>query len=123
MYCYARPTPAYHDLSPGLDFETQLLCKVNAVSLLEKEFSKSGYVCKPIVLGANTDPYQPIEKQYKITRNILKLCLRVKHPVTIITKGNLIERDLDLLADMAKLGLCSVNVSLTTLDNELKRTL
>lgn len=123
VYCYARPTHAYHDMSAGLDFETKLVCKTNVVEVLREELSKPGYQCKPIVLGSNTDPYQPLEAKRALTRGILELLYEVKHPVSIITKGSLIERDLDILSDMAKQGLCSVNVSMTTLDNELKRTL
>lgn len=123
IYCYARPTHAYHDLSPGLDFETKIFAKENAAELLKSAFSKKGYVCKPINLGANTDPYQPIEAQKKITRQLLEVFLQYKHPVTIITKGNLILRDLDLLQELAQQGLCSVRISVTTLDNKIKRTL
>lgn len=123
IYCYARPSHAYWDMSPGLDFETRLIAKTNAAALLEQQLSKPGYKCAPITLGANTDPYQPIEREYKITRAVLEVLLRYRHPVTIITKGSLILRDLDLLAELAKQHLVSVFISLTTLDDELKRIL
>ncbi|HEX8541485.1 MAG TPA: PA0069 family radical SAM protein [Pseudomonas sp.] len=123
IYCYARPSHAYWDMSPGLDFETKLIAKTNAAAVLEQQLSKPGYKCAPITLGANTDPYQPIEREYKITRAVLEVLLRYRHPVTIITKGSLILRDLDLLAELAKQRLLSVFISLTTLDDELKRIL
>ncbi|MCV4284795.1 PA0069 family radical SAM protein [Pseudomonas capsici] len=120
IYCFARPSHAYWDMSPGLDFETKLIAKTNAAALLEQQLSKPGYRCAPITLGANTDPYQPIEREHRITRATLEVLLRYRHPVSIITKGSLILRDLDLLAEMAKLNLVSVFISLTTLDDELK---
>ncbi|MEE9099478.1 PA0069 family radical SAM protein [Pseudomonas nitroreducens] len=123
IYCYARPSHAYWDLSPGLDFETKLIAKTNAAEVLEQELSRKGYVCAPINLGANTDPYQPIERQQRLTRQILEVLLRFRHPVTIVTKGSLILRDLDLLAELAKQNLVGVMISLTTLDDELKRIL
>jgi DNA repair photolyase len=123
IYCYARPSHAYWDMSPGLDFETKLIAKTNAAAVLEQQLSKPGYRCAPITLGSNTDPYQPIEREYKITRATLEVLLRYRHPVTIITKGSLILRDLDLLAELAKQRLVSVFISLTTLDDELKRIL
>ena len=123
IYCYARPTHAWLDLSPGQDFETRLTYKHNAAQLLEEELRKPGYRCSPITLGANTDPYQPVEKQHGISREILQVLQRHHHPFAIITKGNLILRDLDILADMASRGLCSVAVSVTTLDNDLKRAM
>lgn len=123
VYCYARPTHAWLDLSPGLDFETRLSVKTNAADQLERELRKPGYVCKPITLGANTDPYQPIEKEHRITRQVLEVLQRFRHPVTLITKGALIERDLDILSEMAQQKLCSVAISVTTLDRELKRQL
>lgn len=123
VYCFARPTHAYWDLSPGLDFETKLFYKPNAVDVLQKQLEQKSYQCKPLVLGSNTDPYQPIEKFYTITRQILELLAAYRHPVSIITKGALIERDIELLSNMAKDGLCSVKVSVTTLDNELKNKL
>lgn len=123
IYCYARPSHAYWDLSPGLDFETKLIAKTNAAEVLEQELSKKGYLCAPINLGANTDPYQPIERQQRLTRQILEVLLRFRHPVTIVTKGSLILRDLDLLAELARQNLVAVMISLTTLDDELKRIL
>lgn len=123
IYCYARPSHAYWDMSPGLDFETRLIARENAAELLEKELSKPGYVCAPINIGANTDPYQPIERTHELTRECLQVLLRFKHPVTIVTKGALILRDLDLLEELARHRLVRVLVSLTTLNDELKRTL
>src|SRR3984885_548209 len=102
VYCFARPTHAYLDLSPGLDFETKLFYKADAVELLEKELSKRGYVCKPIALGINTDGYQPLEKKLEVTRVILKVLAHTRHPVTIVTKSALVVRDLDLLTDLAR---------------------
>lgn len=123
IYCFARPTHAYWDLSPGLDFETRLIAKPNAARLLRRELDKPGYKVSTIALGVNTDAYQPIEKQRRITREILEVLAEYRHPVSIITKGALILRDLDLLSELASQGLCSVRVSLTTLDNGLKRTM
>ncbi|MGH8405704.1 MAG: PA0069 family radical SAM protein, partial [Pseudomonas sp.] len=123
IYCYARPSHAYWDLSPGLDFETKLIAKTNAADVLEQQLSKPGYTCAPINLGSNTDPYQPIEREYKITRQTLEVLLRYRHPVTIITKGSLILRDLDLLTELAQQRLVAVMISLTSLDDELKRIL
>jgi DNA repair photolyase len=121
--CYARPSHAYVDLSPGLDFETRLFYKVDAARLLEAELAKPGYVTRPIMLGANTDPYQPVEKQLGITRSLLEVMVRCRHPVMIVTKGALLERDIDLLADLARDGLARVTLSLPTLDVPLKRLL
>ncbi len=123
VYCYARPSHAYVNLSPGLDFETRLFFKQNAARLLEDELARPGYRCEPITLGANTDPYQPVEKRLRVTRRLLEVLQRFRHPVSIITKGALVERDIDILAAMAADGLASVIVSVTTLDDELKRTL
>ena len=123
IYCYARPSHAYWDMSPGLDFETKLIAKTNAADVLEQQLSKPGYVCAPINLGSNTDPYQPIEREYRITRQTLEVLLRYRHPVTIITKGSLILRDLDLLTELARQRLVAVMISLTSLDDELKRIL
>ena len=120
-YCYARPTHAWLNLSPGLDFETQISYKENAAELLEEELSRPDYQCKPITLGANTDPYQPAEKSTGITRQLLELFDRYSHPVNLITKGGLVTRDLDLLASLASRGLCSVAISLPTMDAGLKR--
>ena len=123
IYCYARPSHAWLDLSPGLDFETKLFFKKDAAALLEKELSRSGYRPSSIALGSNTDPYQPIERRLRVTRSILEVLDRCHHPVGIVTKGALIERDLDLLASMAKRGLASAIVSVTTLSADLKRIL
>ena len=121
VYCYARPTHAYLDLSPGIDFETRLTRKHNAATQLERTLSRPSYRCEPITLGANTDPYQPVEKRYRITRQLLEVLQRCRHPVSLITKGALVTRDIDILREMAADGLCSVAVSVTTLDAELKR--
>ena len=123
IYCYARPSHAYLDLSPGLDFETKLFFKKDAAALLEGELARPGYRPSPIVLGSNTDPYQPIERELRVTRSILEVLDRCRHPVGIVTKGALVERDVDLLAAMAKRRLVSVIVSVTTLDSSLKRIL
>ncbi len=123
IYCYARPSHAYMNLSPGIDFETKIFHKVDAASLLENELNKPKYVVSPIMLGANTDPYQPAESKLKITRAILQVLQKYQHPVAIITKSSLVERDMDILVEMAQAGLASVAVSLTTLNIELKRTL
>ena len=123
VYCYARPSHAYVDLSPGIDFETRLFYKADAARLLRAELSRPGYRCTPIMLGANTDPYQPVEKRLRVTREILEVLLQLRHPVTVITKGTLVLRDLDLLQELAAHNLAHVAVSLTTLDAELKRTL
>jgi DNA repair photolyase len=123
VYCYARPSHAYMGLSPGLDFETRLFYKADAAKLLEAELANPDYVCKPITLGANTDPYQPVERRMKVTRSILEVLSRTRHPVTVITKHALVLRDLDLLSEMARNGLATVGVSVTSLNNELKRTL
>ncbi|MEO8305310.1 MAG: PA0069 family radical SAM protein [Betaproteobacteria bacterium] len=123
VYCYARPTHAYLDLSPGLDFETKLFAKPNAAALLRAEIAKPGYVCDPIALGTNTDPYQPIEREWKITRSVIEVLAECDHPLTITTKGALIERDLDLLAPMAAKGLVRVFISIAMLDRELARKL
>jgi DNA repair photolyase len=123
VYCFARPTHSYLGLSPGLDFETKLFYKADAVNILEAELSKPKYVCKTIALGINTDGYQPLEKKLEVTRGILAVLARCRHPVTIVTKSALIIRDLELLADLAKDHLVSVMVSVTSLTNEIKRTL
>jgi len=123
VYCFARPTHSYLGLSPGLDFETKLFYKADAVNILEAELAKPKYVCKTIALGINTDGYQPLEKRLQITRDILAVLTRCRHPVTIVTKSALIIRDLDLLTDLAKDKLVSVMVSVTSLTNDIKRTL
>ena len=119
FYCFARPTHNYLELSPGLDFETRLFAKSNAAERLRAELAKPGYVCRPIALGSNTDPYQPIEKRYRITRAVLELLASCGHPFSIVTKNALVERDLDLLAPLAQRGLAKVFLSVTTLDNRL----
>jgi DNA repair photolyase len=121
IYCYARATHAWLDLSPGLDFETRLIFKPDAAERLREELSRPGYRPSPIALGTNTDPYQPVERELGITREILAVLLAHRHPVTVVTKSSLIERDLDLLAELAAQGLASVMVSVTTFDSELKR--
>jgi DNA repair photolyase len=123
IYCYARPTHAYHDLSPGLDFETRLFAKPNAPALLRAELAKRGYRCDPIALGTNTDPYQPIEREWKVTRGILEVLAEHEHPFTIVTKSALVERDLDLIAPMAAKKMARVYISITTLDKRLARSL
>jgi len=123
VYCYARPSHAYLELSPGLDFETRLFAKVNAVELLRGELAKPGYAPKPISLGANTDCYQPIERRYRITRGLIELLSACRHPLTIVTKSALVERDLDLLEPMGRSRLAKVFVSLGTLDRSLARRL
>jgi len=123
VYCYARPSHAYLDLSPGLDFETRLFAKPDAALLLRRELSRPGYRCEPIALGTNTDPYQPIEREWKITRQILEVLAECEHPITITTKGVLVERDLDLLAPMAAKNLVRASVSIAMLDRDLARKL
>ena len=123
VYCFARPSHSYLDLSPGLDFETQIFYKTNVVALLRKAFDKPGYHCRPLALGANTDAYQPAEKSLRITRTILEQMLAYRHPVTLVTKGALILRDLDLLQALAAQNLVQVMVSVTTLDLSLKARL
>jgi len=118
-YCFARPSHAYLDLSPGLDFESRLSAKTNAAALLRKELAKPNYQVSPIALGINTDAYQPIERKWRITRQLLEVFAETKHPVTLITKNALIERDLDLLTPMARDNLVHVAFSVTTLDNHL----
>jgi DNA repair photolyase len=123
VYCYARPSHAYLDLSPGLDFETRLFAKPNAPALLRAELARPDYRCQPIALGTNTDPYQPIEREWKITRQIIEVLAECEHPLTITTKGALIERDLDLLAPLAAKNLIRAYVSIAILDRELARKL
>jgi DNA repair photolyase len=123
IYCYARPSHAYLDLSPGLDFERRLRIKVNAARLLEEELASPRYRCEPITLGANTDPYQPVEATHAITRQLLEVCDRHGQPVSIITKSALVLRDRDILRRLAARRLCHVMVSVTTLDDGLKRRL
>lgn len=123
IYCFARPTHAYHDLSPGVDFESRLFAKPDAAKLLHATLSRPGYEVAPIALGTNTDPYQPIEEHWRITRSILELLLETKHPFTITTKSNRVLRDLDIIAPAAKLGLASVALSVTSLDPKIHKTL
>ncbi len=121
IYCYARPSHSYLGLSPGLDFETQIFYKPNAAARLLDEWQKPAYDCKPITIGANTDPYQPAEKSLQLTRQLLQLFTEYRHPVNIITKSHLICRDIDLLSDLASDRLCSVAMSIPTMDADLKR--
>ncbi len=123
IYCFARPTHAYWDLSPGLDFETRILCKPDAPELLEAALASRRYQCRPIAFGTNTDPYQPAERELRIMRRLLEVLLRHRHPLGIVTKSALILRDADLLEELARHSLVHVMVSVTTLQNELKRTL
>ena len=119
VYCFARPSHAYLDLSPGLDFETRLYAKTNAAERLRDELARPSYRCSPIALGINTDGYQPIERGWGVTRQLLEVLAECRHPCSIVTKGALVTRDLDLLAPMAEQGLVSVYLSITTLDNRL----
>src|ERR1700733_6134310 len=121
IYCFARPSHAYLGLSPGVDFESRLFAKPNAAELLAKELSAPGYVPKVIAMGTNTDPYQPLEKKMRITRSILEVLRDFRHPVAIVTKSPLILRDIDILSDMAKMGLAKAALSVTTLDRKLAR--
>lgn len=122
-YCFARPTHAYMGLSPGLDFETRLFVKPNAARLLEQELAEPGYEPRTIALGTNTDPYQPIEKTWRLTRAVLEVLERCGHPVGIVTKSHLVTRDKDILARMAERGLAKVAMSITTLDPALARAM
>jgi DNA repair photolyase len=123
IYCFARPTHAFHDLSPGLDFETKLFAKPDAAALLRSALMKPGYRCGPIAMGTNTDPYQPIERDWRITRACIEVLSACDHPVMMTTKSDRIVRDLDLLAPMAAKGLVSVMVSVTSLDPKIAMTL
>lgn len=122
IYCFARPTHAYLDLSPGLDFESRLFAKPDAPALLRAELGKRGYVCRPIAFGTNTDPYQPIEAEWRITRGCIEVLAEHDHPLTITTKSNRVTRDLDLLAPMAAKGLAAVMLSITSLDPRIAMT-
>jgi DNA repair photolyase len=122
-YCYARPSHAFLGHSPGLDFETLLYAKTNAAALLEKELANPRYVAKVIALGTNTDPYQPIEREHRLTRAILEVMERTAHPVGIVTKSALVVRDIDILARLAERGLVKVALSVTTLDRALARSM
>ena len=123
IYCFARPTHAYHDLSPGLDFETRLFAKPDAPRLLRETLAKPGYSPAPLALGTNTDPYQPIENRYRITRSLLKVCLETRHPVTITTKSDRVLRDADLIVALASERLVAVAISVTSLDPVLSAKL
>ncbi|WP_447936193.1 PA0069 family radical SAM protein [Thermomonas fusca] len=123
VYCFARPSHAYLDLSPGLDFETRLFAKTNAAELLRAELAKPGYVPVPIALGINTDGWQPVERAHGISRACLDVLLQARHPLSIVTKGSALLRDIDLLAELAAHGLVHVHVSITTLDNALSAKL
>jgi DNA repair photolyase len=123
VYCFARPSHAYLDLSPGLDFETKIFFKADAAARLRDELAAPGYRCKTIAFGTNTDPYQPLERRLSVMRGLLEILEGCRHPLSIVTKGALIDRDIDLLAGMARDSLVSVMVSITTLDNRLKATL
>ncbi|ONF95135.1 PA0069 family radical SAM protein [Sphingomonas jeddahensis] len=123
IYCFARPSHAYHDLSPGLDFETKLFVKPDAAALLREELRKPGYRCAPIAMGTNTDPYQPIESQWRVTRAIIEVLAACDHPVMITTKSDRVVRDLDLLAPMAAKGLVGVAISVTSLDTRIAMTI
>ncbi|TPG12426.1 PA0069 family radical SAM protein [Sphingomonas oligophenolica] len=122
IYCFARPTHAYHDLSPGLDFETRLFAKPQAAALLRAELSRPGYTAQPMALGTNTDPYQPIEATWRITRGVIEVLCETDHPLTITTKSDRVLRDLDLLGPMASKGLAAVAVSITSLDPKVALT-
>ncbi|GHB21639.1 radical SAM protein [Pseudovibrio japonicus] len=123
IYCFARPTHAYMGLSPGLDFESRLFAKPNAAQVLERELGAPSYQAKPIAIGTNTDPYQPIERTQKIMRGILEVLNKTGHPVTIVTKSALVMRDIDILSEMAERNLAKVAISVTTLDRKIARSL
>jgi DNA repair photolyase len=123
IYCFARPTHAYHDLSPGVDFESRLFVKPNAAQLLHSTLSQPGYSCRPIAMGTNTDPYQPIEENWQVTRALIEVLLETKHPFTITTKSDRVLRDLDLLKKAAAVGIAAVAISVTALDPAISRIL
>ncbi len=123
VYCFARPTHAYLGLSPGIDFETKLYFKPDAAALLERELRDPSYTCRTMALGTNTDPYQPIEKTYQITRQVIEVLAAFRHPVGIVTKSPLVARDIDILGPMAERGLARVAISVTTLDRKLARAM
>src|SRR6201986_2747074 len=123
VYCFARPTHAYLGLSPGADFESRLFAKPKAAELLAKELSAPGYVPRVIAMGTNTDPYQPLEKKLRITRSILEVLQQFRHPVAIVTKSPLILRDVDILSELAGMGVAKAALSVTTLDRKLARVM
>ena len=123
IYCFARPSHAFHDLSPGLDFETRLFAKPDAAALLREELKRPGYECRPMALGTNTDPFQPIENHWGITRSIIEVLAETGHPLTITTKSDRVVRDIDLLGPMAERGLAAVCMSITSLDPRIAMTL
>ena len=123
VYCYARPTHAFLDLSPGIDFETRIFYKTDPVARLREAFERPGYQCRTLAMGTNTDPYQPGEKRLRVTRQVLETLLDYRHPVSIVTKGALILRDLDLLSELASHGLATAAISITTMSHELKTKL
>lgn len=123
IYCYARPSHAYHDLSPGLDFETKLFAKPDAAALLRAELARPGYRCAPIAMGTNTDPYQPVEREWRITRQVIEVLAQCDHPIVITTKSDRVVRDLDLLAPMAAKGLAAVAISITSLEPRIAMTI
>ncbi len=123
VYCFARPTHSFMGLSPGLDFESKLFAKPDAARLLEKELARDGYKPRTIAIGTNTDPYQPIERQYRIMREVLEVLEAFAHPVGIVTKSALVVRDIDILSRLAERGLVKVALSVTTLDRKLARTM
>ncbi len=123
VYCYARPSHAYHGFSPGLDFETRIIARPNIAEVLREELAKPGYRPAPVALGANTDPWQPVERKLGITRRVLEVLAEARHPLTLVTKSSLVERDLDLLGDMVRDNLVHATVSICTLDADLARRL
>lgn len=123
IYCFARPTHAFHDLSPGIDFESRLFVKPSAAQLLHAALSRPGYECRSIAMGTNTDPYQPIEERWRITRSLIELLVETRHPFSITTKSDRVLRDIDLLKEAADLRLTSVAISVTSLDPKIARTL
>ena len=123
IYCFARPSHAYLGMSPGLDFETRLIARPEAPDLLDQELRAKSYRPAVIAIGTNTDPYQPIEKEHRIMRRILEVLLAHRHPVAVVTKGTLIERDADILGEMGRLGLARVGISVTTLDRQVARVM
>jgi DNA repair photolyase len=123
IYCFARPSHAFHDLSPGLDFETKLFAKPDAAALLRTELSKPSYTCGPIAMGTNTDPYQPIEREWRVTRRVIEVLAECDHPLVITTKSDRVVRDIDLLGPMAAKGLVAVAISVTSLDSRIATTI